>query len=198
MKRILALLALVLLGGNFAWAITVSSSIDNRAVTSTASTAVTTKSTDQTLLLNMITALQKELTELKNKVADQNKLIASLTSKLSQADTDDANNKNDIKKLQAEMLAAKLLVSGLDKSLTTFKNETFANHVHKLIGKAWAMAQNEEAWWVSYIVNPPLAKKWDWSTAADILNKKKTLRRIQYTEGPVSKSDFEKDVASVQ
>lgn len=198
MKKLLVLLALVLLAGNYAWAITVSSSIDNRAVTSSASTAVTAKSTDQTLLLNMITALQKELTELKNKVADQNKIITSLTSKLSQADSDNSSSKGDIKKLQAEMLAAKLLVSWLDKSLTSFKNETFANHVHKLIGKAGAMTQNEEAWWVSYIVNPPLAKKWDWSTAADILKKKKILRRIQYTEGPISKTEFEKDVDSVQ
>lgn len=149
-----------------------------------------TKTLDPSFVITSIMRLAKEIEVLKKENANLKKENESLKSNQSK-------NKETTDRLEKEMAWAKLAIVWIDKTITSNK-KAFDNHVHKLIGKAWVMTQNEEAWWVSYVVNPPLAKKWDGSTPDDILKRKKTLRRIQYTEAPVSKEDFEKDIASVQ
>lgn len=155
------------------------------------------KNLDPAYLVNIITELTKEIKSLKKKVSENEKLNQEQSKKLTENSTNNIQQDESIKKLQWEMAWAKLVAQGLDKSLTTFKTEIFPNHVHKLKGTAWVTVVSEWAGDRGHVVIPPLAKKWDGSTPESIKQKKKVMKRIQYTGTPIPYADYEKDVDSV-
>lgn len=155
------------------------------------------KDLDPVYLLNIITELTKEIKSLKKKINENEKIDQEQSKKLTENSTNNSQQDESIKKLQWEMAGAKLVAQGLDKSFTTFKTETFPNHVHKLKGTAWVTVVSEWAGDRGHVVIPPLAKKWDGSTPESIKQKKKVMKRIQYTGTPIPYTDYEKDVESV-